>query len=223
MTGRQLFLAALVVIYKYVSLLRIDEREEQSDEGGLSRPRLTHNGRTRGGREVVVHLLHHGLLLGIVVVERHTLKTDATGGCYGQRLALLFLRIVLELHQTLSSREDTDESRSQTGDITSRALNAVHQLQEGSHAAKGQRAGMQAKGSPEEGNEIAQREAYVDEEMTDHTELRALPHPLAQHGLCTVEPSQHLVLGLHRLHQHAMLHGLGEESLDLAVGLAHLS
>ena len=160
---------------------------------------------------------HRGVLVAIAdVVELH-----AAGRCHLNAFALLLLRGLLQLHQSLGRGEYAHEGGSQTCQVAGRSLDAVDQLQEGRHLSEGDGASAQSDRSPEEGDEIAQRETAVDEEVAGYRELGALAHVMAQFRLRVAESVDHLVAGLQCFDEHAVLHGLGQQALHLTVAVAH--
>ena len=150
------------------------------------------------------------------------IETDAAGCSKKLRFSLLLLRSLFQFHQSFGCRKHADKGRHQLGKVACRTLYTVHQLQEGSHTTEGQRTTVQTEGTPQECHKEPNGKAHVQEEITAHGKSRTLAYPLAQHLLRTFQPTEHLPVGLHRLHQHTMLHGLGKQTLNQTVGIAYL-
>ena len=128
-------------------------------------------------------MLYGWQLSWCAVVERHVSEVDAAWSCQHLRFSLLLLWCLLHLHESLCGGEDTDEGGHQARQLTGRALYAVYQLQECGHCSEGDGALTEAQCSPEECDEIAQREANVEEEIAGHAEGCAAAHPPAQVAL----------------------------------------
>ena len=154
----------MVVIKGHGAVLRAQEGEKQTYEGGLAGTRLAEDGCAGGGREIERQIVEH-LAAVVAIGIGHVAQTHATRTVHAHRRALLLKRVFLKLHQSLGSGEHAHKGGHQFGQATRRTLYLVDQLQESGHAAKGERACRHAHGSPEKRHEVAKGEAEVEDEV----------------------------------------------------------
>ena len=100
-------------------------------------------------------------------------------------------------------------------------MDASYQLQESRHTTKGQCAGIQTQGTPQKRHKETNDKARIQEEVAGHRKHRTTTHPMAQRLLCTIQPIEHLTISLHRLHQHTVLHGLCEQTLNKTICITY--
>ena len=204
-------------------MLRLYQCQKQTNERRFASTRLTHHCSTGARFEVNRKVPKCRLLTWSTIIESDLFESNATRSRQHAGLTLLFLRNILQLHQALCSSKDTHEGRHQFCQVTGRSLNTVYQLQESRHATKSQCASIQTESAPKESHQESNRKTQVQKEVASHREGRAFTHPLAQRLLGIVQSLQHLPVGLHRLHQHTMLHGLCQQTLNQAVRITYPS
>ncbi len=217
-----------IIIYHRATALRRQQGQYDSHQGGLSSARLPEDGgagaRREVEREVAEHAADGGLLgIRILVGIADVLESDATGAVHLDGITLFLQRVLLEFHQALGGGQHGHELRHQPGEPACRSFNLVHQLQEGRHAAEGQRMVIHARGAPEEGDEVDQCEAEVEDEVAEHAEGSAFHHVLPQLALGVLQSVHHGRVALHRLDEHAVLNGLLQYALHPRVTVAHLT
>ena len=164
-----------------------------------------------------------GLCGGIGIGKRHVAEADAAGGVELNGRALLFEGVLLEFHEALGGGEDADEGGHELGERAGRTLYLVDELQEGGHAAEGERACRHADGAPQEGGEVAHGKTEIEQQMGEHGEGGAAHHTMAQLALGVFQTVDHRVVALHGLDEHAVLDGFLEHALHLRVAVAYLT
>ena len=217
--GRHRAGVAAVVDF-HLSLLWREQCQDEAHQRGLARTGLTQHRRAAAWQEVERQIADDG---GILVGVAHVAHPDAARLIHIDGVALLLQRVLLQLHESLGSRKHRHKLRHKLRQRACRTLYLVHQLQEGRHAAKRQRASRHAQGGPEECHQIAQGEAEVHDEVRHHAERRALHHLVAQFALRRLQAVHHVVVALQRLDEHAVLNGLLQHALHLRVARAHLA
>ena len=75
----------------------------------------------------------------------------------------------------------------------------------------------------EEDPDVVYTVAYSKPMVGEDGEDGALHHLLPELALCILQPVHHLVVALQGLDEHAVLYGLGEHTLHLTVGGAHIA
>ena len=187
--------------------MRAQQGQNQSYKGGLTCSRLAQDGRTATRVEIKRQVVNH-LPVGRFILIRNRFQLHATRSFQLYGLSLLLHGVLLQFHQTLCGREHAHEGRHQLGQSTCRTLNPVHQLQEGGHTTEGKRTGRHAQGRPQESNQVAQGEAEVQDQVTEHREHRAFHHVLPQLTLRVLQSVNHHRITLQRLDEHSVLHRL---------------
>ena len=105
-----------------------------------------------------------------------------------------------QFDKSLGCGEHAYKCRRELGQIACRSLYLVDQLQEGSHAAKRQRACRHTHGSPQEGYEIAYGETKIKDKIGENGEYGTLHYIAAQLRLGALKARHHAVASLKRLH-----------------------
>ena len=213
---------ALVVVERDAAFFGKEQGEHQADEGALAYTGLAQNGGETAGGEVVAEVVEHTLLTaGIGETEVTEADAQAAGELDGA--ALLLEGEVGELGDTLHGGEHMDELGQLLAEAYHGALNLRHELQEGGHQAEGDGALVETEHTPEEGDDIASREAYLHHAAREEAEVVAVEYLLLEVVLKTVETPGDMGGVLEGGHEGAVLQILLQVGLHAAVGAADLA
>ena len=216
------FVGVLVVVYLHFAVDGAYQRQNQSHQSRLASTRLAKNGCATAWTEVEVHVLDDVALFHRVGI-RHVGHSDAARSVHPNGVALLFERRLFKFHQTFGGGEHRNEGRHEFREITGRTLYFPHQLEEGGHSAECQCTVGHSHGCPQEGEEITEGEAEVEDEVREHAEACASNDVVAQFTLRVLQSVHHHRVAFQRLDEHAVLNGLLQYALHLRVGVAHLT